>query len=43
MFLVAISEGGYFDFKDDLPQGIVVIDSPGLAIGKHITSMKESR
>ena len=42
MFLVAKSEGGYFDFKYDLPQGIVVIDSPGLAIGKHITSMKES-
>ena len=42
MFLIAISEGGFFDFKDDLPQGIVVIHSPGLSIRKHLARLKES-
>lgn len=39
MFLVAISEGGYFEFKDDLPEGVVIIDSPGLSIAKAMHSL----
>lgn len=42
MFLVAISEVGYFEFNDDLPQGVVVIDSPGLSISKFLTGLREA-
>lgn len=34
MLLVAISDGGYFQFDDDLPEGVVIIDSPRLSIEK---------
>ena len=40
MFLVAMLEGGYFDFKDELPQGVVVIDSPSLSIDKHLARLR---
>ena len=43
MFLVAISEGGYFEFKDDLPEGVVIIDSPALSVNKHIAKLRELR
>ena len=42
MFLVAISEGGYFEFEGALPEGVVVINSPGFSIRKYLMELKES-
>ena len=41
MFLVAIKEGGYFSFADELPPQVVVIDSPSLSIARIISEMKQ--
>ena len=43
MFLIATSEGGYFEFAENLPPEVVVIDSPGLSLGKYLTRLKEDR
>ena len=40
MLLIAISEGGYFQFEDDLPEGVVVIDSLRLSVDKCLTRFK---
>ena len=42
MFLIAVSEGGYFDFEAALPQGVIVIDSPGLSVAKVLTELKNA-
>lgn len=36
MILVALRAGGYFAFADELPPGVVVVEGPGLAIGKVV-------
>ena len=41
MLLVAISEGGYFQFDDDLPEGVVIIDSPKLSIEKILRDSRD--
>ncbi len=40
MILVAIKEGGYLSFADDLPPQVVVIDGPALSIQKIIAELK---
>ncbi len=40
MFLIAIKEGGYFSFADELPPQVVVIDSPSLSITRIVSEMK---
>ena len=41
MFLVATTEGGYWEYGDDLPQGVIVIDAPGLSVCKHLDKLKD--
>ncbi len=41
MFLIATAKGGYFEFGDDLPQGVVVVDAPGLLVSKYLSKLKE--
>ena len=36
MFVVALSRGGSFEFADELPDGVVAIDSPALCIREHL-------
>ena len=40
MFLVALQEGGYFSFGDELPPEVVVVDSPALAIARLVAELK---
>ena len=43
MFLVAIQEGGYFSFANELPPKVVVIDSPALSITRIVSELKNVR
>lgn len=43
MILVALREGGYFAFADELPPGVVVVEGPGLAIGRMVEDFAQRR
>ena len=43
MFLIAIQEGGYFPFGNELPSEICVIDGPALSVAKNLESFKVNR
>ena len=40
MFLVALARGGCFDFADELPPGVIVIELPALGIREHLNKLK---
>lgn len=40
MFVVALARGGCFDFADELPFGVVAIESPALGIREHLNRLK---
>lgn len=40
MFVVALTRGGCFDFADELPLGVVPIESPALGIREHLDRLK---
>ncbi len=40
MFLIALARGGCFDFADELPAGVVVIESPALGIREHLDKLR---
>jgi hypothetical protein len=42
MFLIAIQQGGYFSFAEDLPSEIRVIHGPALAVTKSFEEFKLS-
>lgn len=42
MFVVASSRGGCFEFADQLPTGVVAVESPALGINDHLSRMRES-
>jgi site-specific DNA-methyltransferase (adenine-specific) len=42
MFLVARSRGGCLAFADDLPAGVVVVDSPALRIQEHLGDLRSA-
>lgn len=43
MFVIAFVRGGCFDFADELPTGVVVIDSPAMGIRQHLDNLKASK
>ncbi len=40
MFVVALARGGCFDFADELPLGVVAIESPALRIREYLNGRK---
>ena len=42
MFLIALTKGGSFDFADELPAGVVIIESPALGIREYLDKLKTS-
>ena len=42
MFLVVLARGGCFDFADELPEGVVAIESPASGIRQHLDNLKRS-
>lgn len=42
MLLVALKEGGYFSFGDEIPSEVTVIDSPALLITKLLSELKST-
>lgn len=42
MFLIALTKGGCFDFADDLPAGVVIIESPAWGIREYLDKLKTS-
>jgi site-specific DNA-methyltransferase (adenine-specific) len=43
MFVVALTRGGCFEFADELPCGVVAVESPGLHIRDYLTAKKGLR
>jgi len=43
MFVIAFARGGCFDFADELPTGVVVIDSPAMGIRQYLDNLKASK
>ena len=41
MFVVALARGGCFEFADELPFGVVVVESPALGIRDHLDRMRK--
>jgi site-specific DNA-methyltransferase (adenine-specific) len=41
MILVALKEGEYFSFSNDLPSEVVVVDGPALSISRIVSKLKE--
>jgi site-specific DNA-methyltransferase (adenine-specific) len=41
MFVVALARGGCFEFADELPPGVIAVDSPALGIRDCLERMKE--
>jgi site-specific DNA-methyltransferase (adenine-specific) len=41
MFVVALARGGCFEFADELPTGVLAVESPALGIRDHLERMKE--
>jgi hypothetical protein len=42
MFLIALTRGGCFDLGDELPAGVVVIESPALGIRERLDNLRTS-
>jgi len=42
MFIIALARGGCFDFADELPAGVVVIESPALGMREHLDKLQTS-
>jgi site-specific DNA-methyltransferase (adenine-specific) len=42
MFVVVLSRGGCFEFTDELPHGVIAVESPALGIRDHLERMKEN-
>jgi site-specific DNA-methyltransferase (adenine-specific) len=40
MFVVALSRGGCFEFADELPAGVVAVESPAFAIRDHLENLR---
>lgn len=40
MFVVVLARGGCFEFADELPSGVVAIESPALGIREHLEKLK---
>jgi site-specific DNA-methyltransferase (adenine-specific) len=40
MFVIALARGGCFEFVDELPAGVVAIESPGLGIREHLDKLR---
>ena len=40
MFLVVVARGGAFSFGDDLPEGVILIESPVVGIRDHLVALK---
>lgn len=40
MFLVALARGGCFEFAEELPPGVIVVDSPALGIRDYLDGRK---
>jgi site-specific DNA-methyltransferase (adenine-specific) len=43
MFVVALARGGCLDFADELPSGVVAVESPALGIQEHLYRVKAGR
>jgi site-specific DNA-methyltransferase (adenine-specific) len=43
MFVVALARGGCLDFADELPSGVVAVESPALGIQEHLNRVKAGR
>jgi len=41
MFVVALARGGYFDFADPLPSGVIAVESPALGVRDHLDRMND--
>lgn len=41
MFVVALARGGCFEFADELPAGVIAVESPALGIRDHLDRMKD--
>jgi site-specific DNA-methyltransferase (adenine-specific) len=39
MFIIALTRGGCFEFADELPAGVVAIESPSLGIREHLDEL----
>jgi site-specific DNA-methyltransferase (adenine-specific) len=42
MFAIALVRGGCFEFADDLPSGVIAVESPALGIQEHLAKHKVS-
>jgi site-specific DNA-methyltransferase (adenine-specific) len=42
MFVVALARGGSFEFAEELPPGVIAVDSPALGIRDHLDRRKAS-
>jgi site-specific DNA-methyltransferase (adenine-specific) len=40
MFVIATQRGGYFEFEDQFPSNIVIVDAPGLSIVDALAQIK---
>ena len=40
MFVVVLARGGYFEFANELPAGVIAIESPALDIREHLEKFK---
>lgn len=40
MFVIAVARGGCFEFADELPNGVVAIESPALGIRLHLNKLQ---
>jgi site-specific DNA-methyltransferase (adenine-specific) len=40
MFVVVLARGGYFEFANELPSGVIAIESPALDIREHLEKFK---
>ncbi|MBL8796200.1 MAG: site-specific DNA-methyltransferase, partial [Planctomycetia bacterium] len=42
MFVVALARGGTLEFADELPPGVIAVDSPALSIRDHLDRRKNT-
>lgn len=42
MFVVATQRGGYFEFENQFPPGVVIVDAPALSISQTLAQLKNS-
>lgn len=40
MFVVALARGGCFEFADELPSGVIAVESPALGIRDHLDKLR---